>query len=210
MGRVEAVVFASREPVTRETLARLVGKDCRLDELMADIQNELSERPYELAFVAGGWQLRTRPRFAAAIHLAGVAQYEGAERLELTKTETLVMASIAFFQPVTRKRLSNILGRDIGRDIISRLKRLGLIGAGPRSPESGAPLTYVTTPSFLTAFGLASLRDLPDIETLEDAALFQRGPGVEDPISLHDEMDSMFGQANAYLADGGEPTDPEE
>jgi segregation and condensation protein B len=58
MGRVEAVIFASPEPVGRETLARVVGRDCSLDLLIDDIRDELRERPYELVSVAGGWRQR--------------------------------------------------------------------------------------------------------------------------------------------------------
>jgi chromosome segregation and condensation protein ScpB len=59
--RVEAVVFASAEPVSRETLARVIGKDCSIDLLTDDLREELSSRPYELVAVVGGWQHRTRP-----------------------------------------------------------------------------------------------------------------------------------------------------
>ena len=65
-------------------------------------------------------------------------------------------------------------GKEVSRDVIGRLKRLDLIAAGPRAPEPGAPYAYVTTRKFLEVFGLASLRDLPDIERLEDAGLSQR------------------------------------
>ena len=60
MGRVEAAIFASRDPVPREALAKLVGQSCNLDDLIADIVDELRARPYELVFVAGGYQLRTK------------------------------------------------------------------------------------------------------------------------------------------------------
>ncbi len=63
MGRVEALIFATAEPVTRETLAVLVGRDCSIDLLIDDIRDELRDRPYDLVSVAGGWQHRTRPRF---------------------------------------------------------------------------------------------------------------------------------------------------
>ena len=66
MGRVEAAIFASCEPVPREALAKLVGPRCKLDDLIADIVDELRARPYELVFVAGGWQFRTRPCFSRA------------------------------------------------------------------------------------------------------------------------------------------------
>jgi chromosome segregation and condensation protein ScpB len=55
LGRVEAAIFASREPVARDTLARLVGPRCNLDDLLSDIRDELRARPYELVHVAGGW-----------------------------------------------------------------------------------------------------------------------------------------------------------
>ena len=64
--RVEAVIFASAEPVTRETLARVVGKDCSMDLLIEDLREELRSRPYELVSVAGGWQHRTRSAYAAS------------------------------------------------------------------------------------------------------------------------------------------------
>ena len=73
MGRVEAVIFAARDPVPRETLARLVGQGCNLDDLLADIVDELRGRPYDIVFVAGGWHFRTRPRFAGAIRAAARA-----------------------------------------------------------------------------------------------------------------------------------------
>ena len=70
MGRVEAVIFASPEPVGREVLARLVGRGCVLDRLIADSQTELRARPYELVAVADGFQHRTRQNFADAISAA--------------------------------------------------------------------------------------------------------------------------------------------
>lgn len=66
MGRVEAVIFAANEPVPREVLARLVGKNCNIDLIIDDIRAELAGRPYELAAVAGGWQHRTKKVFGDA------------------------------------------------------------------------------------------------------------------------------------------------
>ncbi len=166
MGRVEAAIFASTEPVSREALAALVGPDCILDDLIADIQDELKARPYGLVFVAGGWQHRTRPRFAMAIRAAAKLREPGAP--ELSRLESMVLTAVAYSQPVTRVALSAMLGREISRDTMARLKRLGLIGAGPRIAQPGAPLTYVTTRGFLSAFGLQTLHDLPEMETMLD------------------------------------------
>ncbi len=173
MGRVEAAIFASREPLAREALARLVGPRCNLDDLLADIVNELRPRPYELVQVAGGWQMRTKPRHAGAIRALGNGARDAGPP-ELTPTELLTVTAIAYLQPATRAELSRLIGKEVSRDIIGRLKSLDLIAAGPRAPEPGAPYAYVTTRKFLEVFGLASLRDLPDIESLEDAGLLQR------------------------------------
>jgi chromosome segregation and condensation protein ScpB len=175
MGRVEAAIFASPAPVPRETLARLVGGDCRLDDLLADIRAELKGRPYDLVAVAQGWHHRTRPRFAEAVRDA-LAADETAVQAELTPTESFVVTAIAYLQPATRADISRLLAREVSRDVIARLRRLELIGPGPRAPMAGSPLTYVTTRRFLAVFGLETLRDLPDIEALEEAGLLERPP----------------------------------
>lgn len=168
MTRVEAVIFAAPEPVTQDMLARLVGRECSIDLLIEDIANELTARPYEIVAVAGGWQFRTRPRQADVLKAAFGGATTGAD---ITEGEMLVLASIAYHQPVTRAALSNMLGREVSRDVIGHLRRLDMIASGPRSPQPGAPYTYVTTKNFLEQFGLDTLRDLPDLEALEDAGL---------------------------------------
>ncbi len=172
MGRVEAVIFASPEPVGRETLTRIVGRDCSIDLLIADIRDELAGRPYELVSVAGGWQHRTKKGFAVAIRTAtGLSErYDKA----LSQSESLVLLCIGYFQPITRAELGQVFGKEVSRDTIGHLRKLGFIAAGPRSPQPGAPYTYVTTPAFLSQFGFETLRDLPDFEKLEDAGLLSK------------------------------------
>jgi segregation and condensation protein B len=172
MLRVEAVIFASAEPVTRETLAQVVGKDCSIDLLIDDLREELRDRPYELVSVAGGWQHRTRVRFAETIRASTAPTRGGAAAL--SEFEAMVLMVVGYFQPITRGDLSKIFGKEVSRDIIASLREAGYISSGPRSPTPGAPYTYVTTKHFLSAFGMETLRDLPDIEALEDAGLLSR------------------------------------
>ncbi|RWO03211.1 MAG: SMC-Scp complex subunit ScpB [Mesorhizobium sp.] len=171
MNRVEATIFAASEPVTRDTLARIVGKSCNIELIIDDIREELRGRPYDLVAVAGGWKHLTRPAYADAIRTAVGAS----ERtLDLSQSEVLVLLTIAYFQPITRGELSSFFGKEIGRDLIGNLRGFGLIASGPRSPTPGAPYTYVTTKAFLLQFGFDTLRDLPDIEALEDAGLLSK------------------------------------
>ncbi|WP_245452055.1 SMC-Scp complex subunit ScpB [Mesorhizobium waimense] len=173
MGRVEAVIFAASEPVTRSVLARVVGRNCNLELIIDDIRAELAGRPYELVAVAGGWQHRTKKAFADVIRSAfGTAAGQGTK--DLSQAEALVLMCIVYFQPITRSELSSFFGKEVSRDLIGVLRAQDLIASGPRSPQPGAPYTYVTTKTFLSQFGLDTLRQLPDFEALEDAGLLSK------------------------------------
>ena len=166
--RIEAVLFASANPVARDHLARVVGQGASVDLLIEDLAVDLEGRPYEVAQVGAGWMLRTRPAYAPSIRAAADV---GAQALNLSEFDLAVLAAIAFHQPISRDGLKDIFGKEISRDLIGRLAERDLIGTGPREPRRGAPYTFVTTGNFLAAFGLASLRDLPDPEQLDDAGL---------------------------------------
>lgn len=168
MRRIEAVLFASAAPVPREDLARVVGQGASVDLLVADLAADLEGRAFEIAQVAGGWMFRTRAVYAPAIRAAAEA---GDQWLDLSEFDVAVLAAIAYHQPITRDGLKDIFGREISRDLIGRLHARDLIGTGPRSPRRGAPYTFVTTDQFLVAFGLESLRDLPDQDLLRDAGV---------------------------------------
>ncbi len=166
--RIEAVLFASSAPVARDHLARVVGQGASVDLLIEDLAVDLEGRPYEVAQVGAGWMLRTRAAYAPAIRAAADV---GAQALNLSEYDLAVLAAIAYHQPVSRDGLKDIFGKEISRDLIGRLAERDLIGTGPREPRRGAPYTFVTTEAFLAAFGMTSLRDLPDPEQLADAGL---------------------------------------
>jgi segregation and condensation protein B len=138
-----------------------------------------STKPWHPSFpvVAGGFQHRTRHAYAEVIRASGTVAATG---VGLTALEKLVLTAVAYFQPVTRSGLGDILGRNISRDVIAALRGAELIATGPRSPQPGAPHTYVTTPAFLALLGLASLRDLPDLDRLEEAGLLGKAPLPEE------------------------------
>ncbi len=181
MLRVEAVIFASAEPVSRETLACVVGRDCSIDLLIDDLIEELCDRPYELVSVAGGWQHRTRMRFAETIRASSAPTREGCGAVGVRGDGA---GGCGYFQPITRGELSKIFGREVSRDTIAGLRGAGFLASGPRSPTPGAPYTYVTTREFLAHFGFATLRDLPDMEALEDAGLLRKDSFLAEDIPV--------------------------
>lgn len=168
MCRIEAVLFASARPVAREDLARVVGQGVAVEVLIEDLAADFEGRPYDVVRVGSSWMLRTKPVFAPAIRAAADV---GGQLLNLSEFDLAVLAAIAFHQPISRDGLKDIFGKEISRDLIGRLAERELIGTGPREPRRGAPYTFVTTDAFLAAFGMASLRDLPDPEQLTEAGI---------------------------------------
>ena len=134
-----------------------------------------------ISTVAGGYALRTKARFTPAIRAANPGGLPDDGLADLTRTETFALTAIAHLQPVTRGEISRLAGREISRDIIAALKRHGLIDGAIRAPQPGAPFAYVTTKTFLEAFGFASLRDLPDREQLKAESSYGREGRGERP-----------------------------
>ena len=100
----------------------------------------------------------------------------------------LALSAIAYQQPVTRAELSRLAGHDISRDILGRLKSLGVIAPGPRVPQPGAPIAWVTTARFLEVFTLRSLGDLPDLDMLADAGDLDRNAAEGVETALDDAL----------------------
>ena len=133
---IEAVLFASAAPVPRADLARVVGQGVSVDLLVEDLAADLEGRAFEVAWVAEGWMLRTRPAYAPAIRAAADL---GDLRSDLSEFDIAVSAAVAYHQPITRDGLKQVFGKEISRDLIGRLHARDLIGTGPRSPRRGAP-----------------------------------------------------------------------
>ena len=104
---------------------------------------------------------RTKTHFAHAIKAAADL---GDQSLAFTEMEMGVLCAIAYHQPIDRAGLKDIFGKEVSRDLLAQLRYKDLIASGPRAPRPGAPHTFVTTETFLTAFDLQTLRDLPELD----------------------------------------------
>ena len=160
MLRVEAAIFASAKPVPREALVRVVGEDCRFDDLIADLIHELRGRPYDLVLVAGGYALAhqnplrpgdpRRPSWTGRRRRGGIDP-DG----DLCADGDRLFAAGHAGGDFEAGR-----ARDQSRHRRTS-KRHGLIDGAIRAPAARRAVRLCDDVEFLEAFGLASLRELP-------------------------------------------------
>jgi len=163
--RIEAVVFASDEPVTiqklRDLLANAASADIR--QALSELQAHYSERGIRLREVAGGWQFRSAPEYGSVVQQLWQTR---PPRLSRSMLETL--AIIAYRQPTTRAEIESLRGVRVSSSMVAALQERGWIKVLGRKEVPGRPHLYGTGKSFLVDFGLNTLNDLPDITELMD------------------------------------------
>jgi segregation and condensation protein B len=151
----EAAVFASPEPVTIQRLAPLLPRDVDPSLVLAALEKHCANRGIILARAGDGWTFRTAPDLGPKLR----ELMAESRRLPRVAMETLVL--IALHQPVTRAEVEEIRGVSLSQTTMDLLLESGLVKPWGRKEAPGRPTLWVTTPRFLTQFGLQSLRDLP-------------------------------------------------
>ena len=190
---LEAVLFASRDPLPEDVLAAHLPEDSDIAALLAALAERYAGRGVELRRLGAGWALRTAPDLAAALK----RETEVRRRLSRAALETL--AIVAYHQPVTRAEIEAIRGVAVSRGTLDILFDRGWIEPRGRRRAPGRPATWVTTPGFLDHFGLASLDDLPALEELRASGLLAMEPLFAPPM----EDDSGDGADDADDGGGG-------
>ncbi len=165
---IEAALFAAARPLTVEEL-QLLDPDAGHAEVRAALDQlrehyEFDSHGVEVAELGGGFQILTRPAFAAAIERAQLNVRP--PRLSAAMLETL--ATIAYRQPVGRLEIEEIRGVSAS-GVLRSLQERGLIEVVGRSEALGRPLLYGTTPLFLELLGIPDLANLPRAEELSIA-----------------------------------------
>lgn len=168
---VEAVLFAAEVPLSLAEIAAHVGEGADVRAALNTLSAHYAGRGIELVRRGDRWHFQT------AGDLAHVLRRDREEHRKLSRAGIETLAIIAYHEPVTRAEIESIRGVQISKGTIDVLMEAGWVRPAGRREIPGRPLTYATTPAFLTHFGLASRRDLPGIEDL-------RAAGLLDPVDL--------------------------
>jgi segregation and condensation protein B len=169
---VEALLFASAEPLDEASLKAHLPEDADVPALIAEVAQLYANRGVHVVQIGKKWAMRTAPDLAA--HL----RTERAVPRKLNKATVEVLAVIAYHQPITRPEIEEIRGVSLSRGTLDSLLEAGWIKPGRRKEGPGRPVTWVTTEAFLDHFGLANVRDLPGVEELKAAGLLDKRPAI--------------------------------
>jgi segregation and condensation protein B len=181
---VEALIFASPEPITPKMMFKLLSEEPKEDvtAAIAALKADYENRPgLQMVEVAGGYQIVTRPDLHEWVRR--LFHERSSQKLTVQGLETL--AVIAYKQPITALEISEIRGVNTS-GVLSTLLERHLIKIVGRKNIVGRPFLYATTKEFLIRFGLNDLNDLPKIEDMAEAL------GFNPPGGLH-ELDPREG-----------------
>ena len=193
---VEAILFASADPVTVRELNDRLPHGCDAAEALVYLRKRYEGRGVSVVRVGDAWAIRT------AGDLGFLMQKETVEVRKLSRAAIETLAIIAYHQPVTRAEIEEIRGVTVSRGTIDLLIEMEWIRFGRRRMTPGRPVTFVVTQNFLDHFGLESARDLPGIKELRAAGLLENrlppgeipGPAVQDD----DDDEVIDGQSELF------------
>ncbi len=192
---VEAILFATAEPVTVRELEARMPHGCDAAEALVHLRKRYEGRGVRVVKVDDAWALRTAP------DLGFLMQKETVETRKLSRAAIETLAIVAYHQPVTRAEIEEIRGVSVSRGTVDQLLELEWIRFGRRKMTPGRPTTFVVTQSFLDHFGLENARDLPGLKELRAAGLLENRPppgAMPGPEDDEDEVEASEGQSELF------------
>lgn len=206
---LEAMLFASKEPLDEKTLASRMPEGVNLRDTLDKLRAEYLPRGVNLVKINGKWTFRT------ATDLAWLLTKEAVQPRKLSRAAIETLAIIAYHQPVTRAEIEEIRGVVISKGTVDVLLETGWIRPRGRRKVPGRPITYGTTEEFISHFGLEQLGDLPGLDELKGSGMldgrlppnFSVPAPSDDPALREDEDPLEPGDLDLGLAPRVESTE---
>jgi len=189
---LEALLFASREPIDEATLGKQLPDGVNVKQALARLKEEYATRGVSLVRIGRKWTFRT------ADDLSWLMTKQTIETRKLSRAAVETLAIVAYHQPVTRAEIEEIRGVVAAAGTLDVLLKTGWIRPRGRRKAPGRPITYGTTEAFLSHFGLEEVGDLPGLDELKGAGLLEGNlpPGFAVPVpsddtTLRDDEDPL-------------------
>jgi segregation and condensation protein B len=179
---LEALLFAASEPLDEKTLGARLPEGIDVRESLRTLQMEYAPRGVNLVHLGGKWTFRT------AADLSWLLTKEATIPKKLSRAAIETLAVIAYHQPVTRAEVEEIRGVAMSKGTFDVLMETGWIRPRGRRKTPGRPITYGTSDTFLSHFGLEALADLPGLDELKGSGLLdgRLPPGFAVPMPSDD------------------------
>ena len=158
---IEAILFASGEPVEQEDLKDKIKDKKNIEKYMNEIKEFYSSRGINLIKTGNKWSFRTSHELIDDLTIFKT------QKRKLSRAALETLSIIAYQQPITRSEIENIRGVQMGRGSIDHLMEIGWIKPSGRKNIPGKPTLWSTTELFIEHFGLNNLSDLPNKDELK-------------------------------------------
>jgi segregation and condensation protein B len=208
---LEAVLFASAEPLDEDALKKRLPAGTDVKKLLEQLAETYAERGVNLVRVAGKWMMRTAP------DLGPLLAKETGEPKKLSRAAIETLAIVAYHQPVTRAEIEEIRGVTISKGTLDLLIETGWVRLRGRRKAPGRPVTYGTTEDFLVHFGFEAIDDLPGLEELKGAGFLEGRlpsgfsvPMPNDDVALREDEEPMEESLDLTLSPQSEGEEAEE
>jgi len=162
---VEALLFASSDPLDEKTLKDMLPVDTDIEEIMNNLLSLYKGRGVELKKINNKWMFKT------ASDLSFIMQKEAKIQKKLSKAALETLSIIAYHQPVSRAEIEEIRGVTVSPGTIDTLMEINWVKIKGRRKTPGNPITYGTTDEFLVHFDLENTKELPGLDELKSTGL---------------------------------------
>ena len=195
---VEALLFASPDPLDKKTLSEKLPENTNIDEIINKIEDMYQNRGFELKKIGNKFMFKTSG------DLSFIMQREAKAQRKLSKAAIETLAIIAYHQPVTRAEIEDIRGVTVSSGTIDTLLQMNWVKIKGRRKVPGNPIAYGTTEEFLVHFDLQSIKDLPDMQELKSMGLLDNNlpPDLYPENLLNNDDIEEIDDINSNKVDG--------
>ena len=169
---IEAILFASNEPVSEDDLREKITNKSNFDEYLTNIQKFYQTRGINLIKTGSKWSFRTSSDLIDDLTIFKQ------QKRKISRAALETLAIIAYHQPITRSEIENIRGVQMGRGSIDHLMEIGWIKPSGRKNIPGKPALWSTTDLFLEHFGVKVLSDLPNKDELKSSGFLEKRSAI--------------------------------
>ena len=182
---LEAVLFASGEPIEEKYLAEKIDDSVNVKKYLNELKEFYEQRGVNLINTGNKWSFRTSSKLSSDLSIFKT------QKRKLSRAALETLSIIAYQQPITRSEIENIRGVQMGRGSIDHLIEIGWIKPSGRKNIPGKPTLWATSELFIEHFGLKNISDLPNKDELKASGFLDKRSAIATISDLAKNNDSI-------------------